>query len=61
MRPVFNRKTTGMGAKAAFAIHFTNENASFAPAASPVSGTRRIGPVMIANLRKNSANLWQGT
>jgi hypothetical protein len=40
---------------------FTNENASFAPAFSPVSGARRIGQVIIANLRKNSANLWQGT
>jgi hypothetical protein len=43
------------------AIHFTNENASFAPAASPVSGARRSGRVIIANPRKNSANLWQGT
>jgi len=40
---------------------FTNENASFAPAASPVSGARRSGQVIIANSRKNSANLWQGT
>jgi hypothetical protein len=30
------------------AIHFTNENASFAPAASPVSGARRSGRVIIA-------------
>jgi hypothetical protein len=34
------------------AIHFTKENASFAPAASPLSGVRRMGPVMIADLRK---------
>jgi ribosomal protein S3AE len=34
------------------ASHFTNENASFAPAASPVSAARRIGQVMIADLRK---------
>jgi hypothetical protein len=61
MRPVFSRRTTGSGQMAAFAIHFTNENASFAPAASPVSVARRIGQVMIANPRKNSANLWQGT
>jgi hypothetical protein len=39
----------------------TNENASFAPAFSPVSGARRIGQVIIANPRNNSANLWQGT
>jgi hypothetical protein len=40
---------------------FTGTNASFAPAFSPVSGARRIGQVIIANPRKNSANLWQGT
>jgi hypothetical protein len=40
---------------------FNNENAAFAPVFSPVSGARRIGPVIIANPRKNSANLWQGT
>jgi hypothetical protein len=46
------------------AIHFTNENASFASAASPISGVRRIGQVIkviIANLRKNFANFWQST
>jgi hypothetical protein len=43
------------------AIHFTNENASLASAASPVSGVRRIGRVINTNLRKNSANLWQRT
>jgi len=43
------------------ATHFTNENASFASAASPVSGARRMGQVIIANLRKNFANFGQGT
>jgi hypothetical protein len=33
-------------------IHFASENASFAPAASPAAGARRMGPVMIADLRK---------
>jgi hypothetical protein len=31
---------------------FTNKNASFAPAASPGSDARHIGPVIIANLQK---------
>jgi hypothetical protein len=45
----FSRRTTG---RIGELRGFTNENASFAPAVSPVSGVRRIGPVMIADLRK---------
>jgi hypothetical protein len=35
---------------AAFAIHFTNENASFASAASPVTGVWHIEPLFVARL-----------
>jgi hypothetical protein len=39
----------GQAQLAASAIHFANENAAFPPVSSPVSGTRSIGRVIIAN------------
>jgi hypothetical protein len=51
LRPAFSGRTTG---HAGTLRGFANKNASFAPAFSPVSGIRRMGPVMIANLRKKN-------
>jgi hypothetical protein len=51
----------GRAQLAASAIQFANENAALAPVFPPAHGARSIGQVIIANLRKNSANLCAGT